>query len=782
MQEKKKSKFKKQYKEVSIDPKELAFLHESNKKYPKFLPIGIIVCLCIIYFWQVLFLNKTFYFEDIVTFCYPLRYMLADWLKEGEFPLWNPYIFSGMPYVGDIQAALFYPLNIFYYVLPTDRATAYYVVIHFLLAGLNMYAYLRVIQLDTVSALFGAITFSYSTFIFGEIRHLIILGVSVWFPLLFALIELAIRKKSLFYAILGGGVFSLQILAGHIQLVYYTAVAMSVYLLVKGIHLRKEQGQIRRIIASFLIIVTLGPLLSAIQLVPFVETISFSPRLKSTYEAASYFSLPPKELIDLLIPNFTNNLDNSYKGWNFWNTCGYVGVLPVIFAILAIIFRRNWYTLFFAIIAIFGIIAALGKYTPLNYLMFKYLPLYDKLQVPWRFIYYTTIGVSILGSFGLNFLLSSMTKVEKKKLGWTMLILCGLIIPVLFPTQGLTFRLPFLPTAVIYLILLIAGIGIVFLRFRGIIKPNVLKIATLVILLFDLWTISVNYAPIVDGSKCQEKPPAFQLLEKEEEKEKGHYRIIVDRSLFDYLNIGMTYRVCTANGYNSTALKGYMDYLWYNDHPELPIGSVPEDMRAVEIKNQNTKMIDLLNVKYIIGLRKIGENYYEGLFENEDYLPRAFIVYDYEVSKREDILPKLNSPEFNPRNTIILEEKPIWPETQVDFLNKITNTKVEILNFSPNKVTLEACLEKNGLLFLSEIYYPGWKAYVNGKESKIYCANYTFRALALTAGKHTIEFIYDPYSFKIGKRVTLFTLLGFLVVVSIYPVIDRNRIWIRKKS
>jgi len=770
MHKKKKDKLKRQYKELKVNSKELIFLSYANKKYPEFIPIGIIFGLCILYFWQVLFLNKTFYFEDIVTFTYPLRYMLADWLKRGEFPLWNPYIFSGMPYLGDIQAALFYPFNLLYYILPTDRAIAYYIVLHFFLAGLNMYTYLRVIKLDIVSALFGSLTFSYSSFIFGEIRHLIIIGVSVWFPLLFALLELTIRHRSLFYAILGAGIFALEILAGHIQLVYYTGLGMGIYLLGKGINLRIQREQILRIITTFLIVVILGSLLASIQLIPFAETISFSPRLKSTYEATSYFSLPPKQLIDLLIPNFTNNLDNSYRGWDFWNTCGYVGVLPVVLAILAFIFRRNWYTIFFGIAAIFGIIAALGKYTPLNYLMFKYLPLYDKLQVPSRFIYYTTIGISILGSFGLNFLLSPMTNAEKKRLGWTILILCGLIIPVLFPMQGMTFRLPFLPTAVIYLLLLIASIALLFLRFRGIIKPNILKIVPLIILLLDLWTIGVNYAPIVDGSKCHEKPAAFKLLEKE----KGYYRIIVDRSLFDYLDRGITYKVCTANGYNSTALKGYMDYLWYNEHPELPIGSMPEDMRAVEIKNQNTKMVDLLNVKYVIGLRKIGNNYYEGIFENEDYLPRAFVVYNYEVIEdRKRILQKLNSAEFEPQNTLILQEKPTWRKSQSDSSSQIT--KAEIIDFSPNKITLEAFLEKNGLLFLSEIYYPGWKAYVDGKETKIYCANYTFRAVPLTRGKHTVKFIYAPESFKIGKRISLFALLAFISIISIYPFIVKKR-------
>jgi hypothetical protein len=769
MHKKKKDKFKKQHKQPKIDFNEAIFSSEINKKYPKFLPIGILAGLCIIYFFQVLFLNKTFYFEDIVTFCYPLRYMLSDWLKEGEFPLWNPYIFSGMPYVGDIQTALFYPINLLYYILPTYKAIAYYIVLHFFLAGLSMYTYLRVIKLDMVSALFGALTFSYSTFIFSEIRHLIIIGVSVWFPLLFALLELSIRKRSLFYAILGAGIFSLEILAGHIQLVYYTGLAMSVYLLVKGIQLRTQLDQIKRIIATFLIIITLSPLLAAVQLIPFAETISFSPRLKSTYEATSYFSLPPKELIDLLIPNFTNNLDNSYRGWNFWNTCGYTGVLPIVLSILSVIFRRNWYTIFFGILAIFGIIAALGKYTPLNYIMFKCLPLYDKLHVPSRFVYYTTIGISILASFGLNFLLASMTNAEKRRLLWVIFFLCGLIIPVLFPTQGLTFRLTFLPTAVIFVALLIASIGVLFLRLKGMIKPNILKISLFIILLIDLWTISVNYAPVVDSSKCHEKPAAFQLLEKET----GYYRIIVDRSLFDYLDRGIIYRVCTANGYNSTAIKGYMDYLWYNEHPELPIGSIPEDMRAIEIKNQHTKMVDLLNVKYVIGLRKIGDKYYEGIFKNDDYLPRAFVVYNYEVIKdKEKILPKLNSPEFEPQNTIILQEEPIWEKNQSISSSHITNA--EITDFSPNRITLDVCLEQNGLLFLSEIYYPGWKAYVDGKEAKIYCANYTFRALPLTSGKHTVKFIYDPASFKIGKKISLFSLLGFLIILSIYPFIVRR--------
>lgn len=769
---------KKLIKKTLISHKEMAFLTDKTYRFPpNIMAILCLLGLCLVFFWQVLFLNKTFFFEDLMTIFYHIRNLGNDAIRSGEFPLWNPYIFCGMPYVGDTQAALFYPFNLFFCFLPTARLVAYFVAIHFFIAGCTMYIYLRVLKLDYLSALLGAIIFSYSSYIFGEIRHPILIGVSVWLPLVFALIELMFRKKRLLYAVLAGVIFGIQFLAGHIQISYFIGISMTAYIFIKGVSLiKKKELTVIWLVSRYLIIISTGAALSAVQLLPFVELIRFSPRFGSNYEVASYFSLSPKEIGDLIIPNYCGTLDNIEKGFEFWNTGGYLGILPLILAVLGLIFSRNWYTISYAILVIFSLLAALGKYTPVNYLLFKFLPFYSNIHCPSRFLIFFTFSMAVLSGFGFSFLNSAINDQHRKKLIWVIIssiFITILFVSPLFVVSGTYYRnmffasnLPFLNTQNLFLVILFISFGLIILRLKQVITPLIFRASIFLLLIFDLWTLGVNYAPLSPDSASREKPEIFKSLEQD----KGFYRTITDFSVFNYLDFGESYKVCSATGYSSISLKYYMEYLWYNDHPESSLNDI-EDERAYHIKNQTSKLMDMLNVKYILALKELeAGKFFECLLPNEDFLPRAWIVNNYEVIKDKlQILNRLNSKEFNPRESVILEEEPEWGQTlNMEFTDKfniqgLTPANPQIIKYSLNQVVLKANVVKNGILVLSEVYYPGWKVYVNDKETKIYKANYVLRAVPLKKGTYKIRFVYDPFTFKCGLYITLFTIIALVI-------------------
>jgi hypothetical protein len=147
------------------------------------------------------------------------------------------------------------------------------------------------------------------------------------------------------------------------------------------------------------------------------------------------------------------------------------------------------------------------------------------------------------------------------------------------------------------------------------------------------------------------------------------------------------------------------------------------------------------------------------VYENLAVFPRVFLAADYRVIKdSQEIITAMFGSEMDLRRTLVLEEEP-----ELRISDKAGEAK--IFDYQANEVAIETESKDNNLLFLSDNYYPGWKAYVDDKEVKIYRADYTFRAVAVPAGRHRVNFVYQPESFEWGKRITLMVLLVLGLIV-----------------
>jgi hypothetical protein len=145
------------------------------------------------------------------------------------------------------------------------------------------------------------------------------------------------------------------------------------------------------------------------------------------------------------------------------------------------------------------------------------------------------------------------------------------------------------------------------------------------------------------------------------------------------------------------------------------------------------------------------------LYKNRNSLPRTWLVKDYKVMDSSAILLTMTQKEFDPRREVLLQEIPL---PLFSMGAKISGGEAEIISENNNRLGLRVKAAGNALLVLSDTYYPGWKAFVDGKETKIYRADYAFRAIPLNDGTHQVEFVYDPMSFKLGAGVTLLGILG----------------------
>jgi len=158
--------------------------------------------------------------------------------------------------------------------------------------------------------------------------------------------------------------------------------------------------------------------------------------------------------------------------------------------------------------------------------------------------------------------------------------------------------------------------------------------------------------------------------------------------------------------------------------------------------------------------------------KNEDYLPRAFVVHKaQEMFEKEMIWEKLKDPNFDIRNEIIIEKD--LPDKLLTSSAASDQSKVEIMNYQDQLVEIVAEMENPGFLVLLDQYYPGWKAYVNGKETEIYPTDYVFRSIYLPKGFHKVEFRYEPQSYRTGKYITFVTLFFLLLLYLGRNKIDR---------
>jgi hypothetical protein len=172
-----------------------------------------------------------------------------------------------------------------------------------------------------------------------------------------------------------------------------------------------------------------------------------------------------------------------------------------------------------------------------------------------------------------------------------------------------------------------------------------------------------------------------------------------------------------------------------------------------EFVDRKEKTLDILNVKYTI---KVDEkNRSMGLYLRPAYFPRCRIAHDYVVEPNEDsILPRLYGPLFDHQKTVVLEEKPALDIFAADTASRALDS-CRITSYSLNKIEMDVTAGSNGLLVLSEIYYPEWKAVVDGKDTPLYRADYALRAIPVSKGQHHVTCYYDAQSYRKGLHISL---------------------------
>jgi len=496
-----------------------------RRRLPDILMIALLFVLPLIMFWQqtvggytLLPTENLFQFEPFATYrevakapAIPHNALLSDlvlenyqWksfirenIAEGEIPLWNPYQFSGIPFLAAGQQSTLYPFSIIYYVLPLTAAYGWFTVVQLWLAGVFMYFFARGLNIGRFGAAISGVTYQLSAFFVISAVFPMIIGAAAWLPLLLLMIEFTIQQRpawggrpaSVPWVAIGAVALGCNILAGHVEITYYTLLIMGYYAAARLVwELWKSRGKMRahggaplRFVVIrglwLLVMVALGIGLGAVQFVPLFELASKNFRAGSaSYDQVVDWAHKSRDVVQFILPNFYGNpAHHSYVDVFTWQTVPattnalgqsintidwgiknyvegalYLGILPLLLAAYALvdawILRRNAttagatplqppYRVIFMILALFGLTFMFGLPT---YRLLYLLPGIDQLHSPFRWIFAVTLGVAVLAGFGGD----TLTKIYQsgdvgahsraprfaKRIGLALIILGALIL------------------------------------------------------------------------------------------------------------------------------------------------------------------------------------------------------------------------------------------------------------------------------------------------------------------------------------------------------------------
>lgn len=348
--------------------------------------------------------------DDGLIFNTPLRVAAARITLGGSLPLWNPYIFSGMPLLASAQGGLLFPLNWFYLVFSAQAATNLMVVSSYALAGLGAYLYARRSGSAGVGAVVTALAWEFGGFAVGQISHVNILQTGACLPwVLWAMDAYGAGRGRKWGACLAAFV-ALQTFVGHQQTLAYSLLLVSAYAVVMSFVEKENRA---RYLFS-LALVAAGVMLAAVQILPTFELLRNSLRSEATYDFFTSFSMPPRMLETFLAPYVAGGGDGRlfrapYVGPPYYQEmAGYVGALGLMLAACAFVLRRDARTKFWAATVIACLFLALGRFAPFDfYRLIYYVPVLNLFRVPARHLMEAEFALSVLAGRGLTALAAS---------------------------------------------------------------------------------------------------------------------------------------------------------------------------------------------------------------------------------------------------------------------------------------------------------------------------------------------------------------------------------------
>jgi hypothetical protein len=757
----------------------------TKQKKWELLHICLFVSISVVFFIEILSSEGTLYGGDFVTYFSPLKTFIRNHLlTHGSLPFWNPFLFSGTPLIANIQGSMFYPLGFLYYFFPTDSAYVYSTILHFVLGCCFMYMLMRGLSVSRAGSFISAIIFIFNGYFMGHVYagHLTFVQTYIWIPLIFLFLYRFIQTNDFKNTVIAGLLLAIQILGGFPQIAFYTILGVLLFGLYKSVHFLHHQcpKDAKRLGVGMFLILILGFALAAIQVLPTLEFTMLSTRSGGVdYAFATYESLHPKELLAFILPDiFGNAVDQTYwrseESWHFWESCGYVGILPLFLIFIRIdthsLRRLRRFFLFLLVLSLF---LALGKHNPLYPLIYK-LPGFNSFRIPAQIIFLYVFGISVVSGMGMERMQDDGWRTNKGFIPFISLIgilfLFLLIAFMLFPyplffhlfrnfaegpvthadLTGLYGRI----SSSIYqgALFFLCALLLFFVQKRKRIYPWILPLLFPVIVMVDLYLFGSGFIrPYQFVTSPEKKRVVEELMGSPAEG-----RIVTFSDAFE-TNDGLRYGFPSILGYDPLIIKRYVHYI-LSSQDQIPVDHV---VNLGGIRNPRDKLLQLFHLKKAV--------YEKEIVSLENRISYAHIVSQAVIKPTEEILSFMKSAEFDPQRMVVFEPQ-YQSVLSLSTENGVPEGSCKILKYQNESIRLNVSTNKPGYLILSEIHYPGWRATVDGKKVKVLRGNYIFRVIPLGEGEHEIFLYFVSWPFRIGACISLLSLIG-----SIWFILKRGK-------
>ena len=706
------------------------------------------------------------------------RQFAFEQLRQGHLVLWNPYYLCGAPFFGGFEAALFYPPNWLHLILPLGMALNLDIVLHVFFAGFFTYLWALYRGQHPLAAFTAGALFMWGGAYFLHLfaGHLPNLCAMVWAPLIFLSIDGLIKEISSRWIFLGTFAVSMQILAGHPQYVYFTAIIVGIYVLAQ-LRNSAHKGELA---VSAVAIYGGAALLTAVQLwTGFSAFLECGRNIPLEFNSAKSFSFPPENVLTLFLPDFFGNLSAApYWGrWYLWEVSLYMGVVGFSLAIFGAVLEvspKKWKLL---IVAGIAFLFSLGAFTPLYRFFYEVVPLFQSFRGICKFDFLAALLLALSAGTGMDqvlrfkqmprwsILFSLSAGITLASIGSFIYIsahsMSGYWANWFTSIHWLEKTVGAMPDGPKQVYILQAGLqsarslwlgGGTFLTVAFLLKWPVSNIqrafGLFALCLLELFIFARANRPGFDLASVEKK---FEIVRDFHLKNPGEYRVY---------------------GTGSASLVTGLDDIW-EDEP-MVLGRYGRFIcRSQNLsENQLFSMVPIFR-KFPPQLGMLRLKY--RIFMNEDpvrvapfpfnTLPRMKLMDDFQViSDGNQLLNGIFADSFDPSRKLLLESDPL----PLPAPGKVQGT-VTWKDLSTEKIEITADLPKAELLLVTDNYSKGWRAraFPDSTQSRyqIMPADYFLRAIPLSQGRHHFILEYRPAAFEVGKWVSIVSCILYVVLL-----------------
>jgi Bacterial membrane protein YfhO len=748
---------------------------------------------------SVVGIGSNFELLDTAIVFQPFQQYVRDTLPDVS--LWNPYISAGRPFLGNNQSAIFSPFSIPLWIIPYWTALAVVGALKLFVAALGGFALGRWLGMRFGGALLVGLVFPFGTF------FILLLGwqqTAIWPVLPWLLIagDMVARRPEPLPAAGLAVLVSLTYFGGHAETTFHVMFVLLCWFVFRLLlRMRTEQKSPRELVrpaVTFGLAAVAGTAMAAIVILPLAELLAQSDEYSRRLTESAKDHWPAKYLGGLFLHDYWGRATQQSNVTPFMQLRGwYAGAVTLMLAPAALLIRPTLTRIAVALFAGFCVIMVLG--IPPIFDIVERLPGFSTTHSQ-PMIAYFLLCMALLAGWGLDelsrrssvprekavlavavgvflvpiaWMLAART-VTRQDLGEAVKVAWGFMDPPLKADGTVVVHVVQMSALLIWLPLAGAALALIALRLRGRgslrLPVTVFVAGVLVVLAVDLFRANMGYNPaITKDNAVMPKTAAIDYLQRQTPNRFAGLGLTPFEPL--PADMGMVFGLYDARGYDYPT-EGRYDTLWRRYVNNRP--TIAQPTERADITPEAIRALGLLSTTDLVvspgeppltapGVRRVYNRDDAVIYRNEKALPRAFVVNRQRtVDGEQAALAAVMEPDFDGRREAVTEQAlDGLPQDDGGAVGRAGSAR--IVSYEGEKAVLSATSSGPGLVVLTDLHYPGWKATVDGRDAPIERVNYLMRGVQVPAGAHRVEFTYEPTSYRVGWIVSLIATLGVLI-------------------